>query len=169
MVTLRLSTGASGRVSGPHGAHPDGVLAAVPGHPVLPLHERVGAAVRRAIATGEVGPGDALPTARELADAFAVHPNTVLRAYRALRDEGTIELRAGRGAHVSRSVAGRAAGAVAGRVALREQLDTLLHEAARHGVGLRELLALVRERHGAAAGERAHRRSDACPSDGKGS
>jgi GntR family transcriptional regulator len=139
MTTLRFSTTAGG---------------------ALPLHERVGAAVRRAIATGEIGPGDALPTARELADAFGVHANTVLRAYRALRDEGTIELRAGRGAHVSRAVAGHSAGAVAGRVALREPLDGLVDAAARHGVSLDELLALVGERHAALQGTRDDRTDD---------
>jgi GntR family transcriptional regulator len=140
MTTLRISTIAGG---------------------ALPLHERVGAAVRRAIADGEVGPGDALPTARELADAFGVHANTVLRAYRALRDEGTIELRAGRGAHVSRAVAGRVTGAVTGRVALRESLDALVDTAARHGVQLDELLSLVGERHAALVGRRGRLTDDA--------
>jgi GntR family transcriptional regulator len=117
----------------------------------LPLHERVAAAVRRAIASGEVGPGDALPTARELADVFAVHPNTVLRAYRSLRDEGTIELRAGRGAHVSRAVTGRTGSAVVGQLALRSELDALVLAAARQGVGQQELVSLVRSRHAALA------------------
>jgi GntR family transcriptional regulator len=52
----------------------------------MPLHEQVEAAVRRAIADGEAGPGDGLPPARDLAKVLGVNPNTVLRALRALRD-----------------------------------------------------------------------------------
>lgn len=102
----------------------------------LPLHERVAAAVRRAIATGAVGPGDALPTALQVADALGVHRNTVLRAYRMLRDEGTIELRAGRGARVRRPAPPREA--------LREEIDALLRAAAREGLDPDEAAELVR-------------------------
>jgi len=106
----------------------------------LPLHERVAASVRRAIADGAVVPGDALPTTLQVADALGVHRNTVLRAYRALRDEGTIELRAGRGARVRRAAH---AGAL-----LRAEIDALLRAAAREGIDLQETADLVREAAG---------------------
>ena len=102
----------------------------------LPLHERVAAAVRRAIAVGAVGPGDPLPTALQVADALGVHRNTVLRAYRALRDEGTIELRAGRGARVRR--------AAPARELLREEIDALIRAAAQQGLDVEEAAELVR-------------------------
>jgi len=102
----------------------------------LPLHERVAAAVRRAIADGAVMPGDALPTALQVADALGVHRNTVLRAYRALRDEGTIDLRAGRGARVRRPVA-------TGDL-LHAEVTALLHAAAREGLDPDEAAELVR-------------------------
>jgi DNA-binding transcriptional regulator YhcF (GntR family) len=102
----------------------------------LPLHERIAAAVRRAIADGGVATGDALPTALQVADALGVHRNTVLRAYRMLRDEGTIELRAGRGARVQRppTVVD----------VLREEVDALLRAAAREGLDADEAADLVR-------------------------
>jgi len=106
----------------------------------LPLHERIAAAVRRAIADGMAGPGDGLPTALQVADALGVHRNTVLRAYRTLRDEGTIELRAGRGAHVRRAAS---SGAL-----LREEVDALLRAAARAGLDTDDVVALVRGRVG---------------------
>ena len=102
----------------------------------LPIHERIAAAVRRAIADGSVGPGDALPTALQVADALGVHRNTVLRAYRMLRDEGTIDLRAGRGAHVRRSAPARDV--------LREEIDGLLRAAAREGLDAEQAARLVR-------------------------
>jgi len=61
-----------------------------------PLHEQVAAAIRRAIADGEAGPGDRIPQARDLATVLGVNRNTVLRALRLLRDEGLLEMGRGR-------------------------------------------------------------------------
>jgi len=64
------------------------------------LHEQVAAEIRRAIAEGEAKPGDRLPPARHLAAVMGVNTNTVLRALRALRDEGLLEMRPRRGIRV---------------------------------------------------------------------
>jgi GntR family transcriptional regulator len=64
------------------------------------LHEQVAAEIRRAIAEGEAKPGDRLPPARHLAAVIGVNTNTVLRALRALREEGLLELRPRRGIRV---------------------------------------------------------------------
>ena len=59
----------------------------------VPLHEQVAAALRRAIADGEAGPGERLPPARDLAAVLGVNANTVFRALWALREEGLVEFR----------------------------------------------------------------------------
>ena len=64
------------------------------------LHEQVAAEIRRAIAEGEAKPGDRIPPARHLAAVTGVNTNTVLRALRALREEGLIEMRPRRGIRV---------------------------------------------------------------------
>lgn len=64
------------------------------------LHEQVAAEIRRAIAEGEAKPGDRLPPARHLAAVMGVNANTVLRALRALQDEGLLEMRPRRGIRV---------------------------------------------------------------------
>lgn len=65
-----------------------------------PLYAQLVAALRRTIVDGEVPPGEKLPSAGELATALELNRNTVLRAYRELRDEGLVELRRGRGATI---------------------------------------------------------------------
>jgi GntR family transcriptional regulator len=102
-----------------------------------PLHERIASAVRGAIADRDVAIGDRLPATRDVAEQLDVNINTVLRAYRQLRDEGLVELRRGRGAIVRGRV---------DRAALTPLVDGLLEEAARTGMQLPELLALVEER-----------------------
>ncbi|WP_258174841.1 GntR family transcriptional regulator [Actinopolyspora mortivallis] len=102
-----------------------------------PLHERVAAAVRRAVASGELVRGSRLPTARELADRFGVNTNTVLRGYRQLSGEGLIELRRGRGAVVVGE---------ADLARLNRLVDELLAEAARVGMSRGELVALLTRR-----------------------
>jgi GntR family transcriptional regulator len=69
----------------------------------LGLHEQVAAELRRAIAEQQAKPGERLPPARDLAAVLGVNRNTVLRALRALRDEGLLEFRRGRGVTVAGS------------------------------------------------------------------
>ncbi|MGR2751707.1 GntR family transcriptional regulator [Agromyces arachidis] len=79
-----------------------------------PLHRQISSGIRAAIVDGRLAGGERLPAARELAASVGVNMHTVLRAYRALRDEGLIELHRGRGAVVLVRLGGH--GALAGAI-----------------------------------------------------
>jgi GntR family transcriptional regulator len=98
------------------------------------LHEQVAAEIRRAIADGEAKPGDRLPPARHLAAVMGVNTNTVLRALRALRDEGLLEMRPRRGI----SVVGTPAESV-----VRGKVAELVQLARRQGYTRADLLQMI--------------------------
>lgn len=66
----------------------------------LGLAEQIVVTVRQAVVRGELSPGELLPTSKELARVLGVDPNTVLAAYRQLREEQVLEFRRGRGVRV---------------------------------------------------------------------
>jgi GntR family transcriptional regulator/MocR family aminotransferase len=66
-----------------------------------PLHRQVYDAVRSAILTGRLRPGERLPATRTLADDLGLSRMTVAQAYDQLRSEGYIEGRHGSGTYVA--------------------------------------------------------------------
>ncbi|MEW2138894.1 GntR family transcriptional regulator [Streptomyces sp. NPDC005409] len=101
-----------------------------------PLHEQVAGAIRRAIAEGECAPGDRLPPARDLSLALGVNANTVLRGLRALRDEGVLEFRRGRGVTVAQGADQRSE--------LLERARELVADAGRLGYAKSDLIEMIR-------------------------
>jgi DNA-binding transcriptional regulator YhcF (GntR family) len=59
------------------------------------------AQLRAAVADGELGPGDAFPSIRDLAEATGVSVNTVRAAYARLENEGLVRTEHGRGTFVA--------------------------------------------------------------------
>ena len=66
----------------------------------VPFYRQIIEQVKFAVARGLLGPGDRLPTVRQLAVDLAVNPNTVVRAYRELEMERVIETQQGSGTFV---------------------------------------------------------------------
>jgi DNA-binding transcriptional regulator YhcF (GntR family) len=60
--------------------------------------------VRQAMRLGLLGPGDQLPTVKDVVARVAINPNTVLKAYRELEYEGLVSPRPGVGTFVTRSL-----------------------------------------------------------------
>jgi GntR family transcriptional regulator len=59
---------------------------------------------KQALRLGLLNPGDQLPTAKEVVEATAINPNTVLKAYRELDREGLVEARRGLGTFIRRTL-----------------------------------------------------------------
>ncbi|GGS31423.1 GntR family transcriptional regulator [Streptomyces nojiriensis] len=59
---------------------------------------------KQALRLGLLEPGDKLPTAREVVEATAINPNTVLKAYRELEREGLVEAKRGLGTFIRKSL-----------------------------------------------------------------
>jgi GntR family transcriptional regulator len=66
----------------------------------VPIYRQLVTQAVLAILSGDLRPGDKLPSTRELARRFAIHPNTVSAGYRQLEREGWTENRSGSGVYV---------------------------------------------------------------------
>ena len=66
----------------------------------IPIYLQIKEQLRRAIQGRVLGPGEQLPTVRQMAAHLVVNPNTVARAYRELEQEGYIDPRRGVGTFV---------------------------------------------------------------------
>ncbi|WP_285697424.1 HD domain-containing protein [Actinomadura sp. NBRC 104412] len=65
-----------------------------------PANVQIAASIRAAILTGEIEPGEQLPSTHELADYFGVARMTVQNAVRSLKEEGWVDSRVGSGVYV---------------------------------------------------------------------
>lgn len=66
----------------------------------VPFYRQIVEQVKFAIARGDLGPGDRLPTVRQLAVDLSINPNTVIRGYRELEIEGVLDTQQGSGTFV---------------------------------------------------------------------
>ncbi len=101
------------------------------------IYRQVASSVRRAIADGQLRPGDRLPAARELALSLSINFHTVRRAYAELVAEGLVDMRPGRGAVV--------VGGGAGWANLRSIAEKLAAEARQLGLSRIEVSTLLEE------------------------
>jgi len=65
-----------------------------------PIYIQIMEQIRQMVASGELQPGDQLPTVRQLATDLRINWNTVARAYKLLDEAGLISSQRGRGTYV---------------------------------------------------------------------
>jgi GntR family transcriptional regulator len=103
------------------------------------LQDQVAACVVRGVHSGELAVGEQLPPAAELAAAMSVDRNTVLAAYRQLRESGVLEFRRGRGARIAGT-------ARPGDLApVREAVQSVVELARRYGLDSEDVVTLIKE------------------------
>jgi GntR family transcriptional regulator len=110
-----------------------------------PIYAQLERALRAAIATGRLRPGDQLPTVRQLAVELKVNANTVARVYGELERAGVIETRRGVGSFVSAEGRSEARSASEKAKRLRAFATHVLADAERAGFTVDEVLNALRE------------------------
>ena len=66
----------------------------------IPIYLQIVEQVRQQLVSGNLKPGDQLPTVRSLASELRINFNTVSRAYRLLDEAGIISTQQGRGTYI---------------------------------------------------------------------
>ena len=105
-----------------------------------PIYAQLERGLRAAMATGRLGPGDQLPTVRQLAVELSVNANTVARVYAELERAGVIETRRGVGSFISATPAQARSPREHGR-RLRALVTRMLADAADAGFTLDDVVA----------------------------
>lgn len=114
-----------------------------PKHP-LPIYAQLDRALRAAIATGRLTPGEQLPTVRQLAVELSVNANTVARVYLDLERAGVLEARRGVGTFVAMQQPAIAAGSNR-EGELRAIVRRALDEAAAKGFSVKDVVRQIRQ------------------------
>ena len=110
----------------------------------LPIYAQIVDGIRHLVATGEMKPGEQLPTVRDLAAQLHVHANTVARAYDLLDQAGVISAQQGRGCFVADQPDSEQLGAHR-RQALQSIVDRALLEALSLGYTTSEIEETFRQ------------------------
>ena len=71
----------------------------------VPIYRQLATQVQLAVLSGDLKPGERLPSTRELARRFSIHPNTVSAGYRQLARDGWVEYRHGSGVYIQSEAA----------------------------------------------------------------
>ena len=106
-----------------------------------PIYRQLVDGVRRRVAAGQLRAGEEMPSVRELAQALAVNPMTVSKAFQVLEAAGVLERRRGLAMVVAEPAVPREA--AADRLALlRPTLERAAAEAQQLGLTPRQALGL---------------------------
>lgn len=109
----------------------------------IPIYRQIVDQVRRQMAGGGLSPGQELPSVRALAQAHAINPMTVSKAYSLLEAEGLLERRRGLGMVVA-DIA-QQGGRNARQNLLRPSLQAAAHQALQLGLSVQAALEIYEE------------------------
>src|SRR5688572_10464389 len=104
-----------------------------------PIYRQLKDRVIAMMLDGDLRPGDALPSVRQIAADYQLNPITVSRAYQELADESLVEKRRGLGMYVTDEAARKLLANERNRF-LTEEWPQVLERIARLGLQLEQLL-----------------------------
>ena len=111
----------------------------------VPVYRQLIDQVLGAIAGAAVGPGDRLPTVRQVAVDLAINPNTVVRAYKELEIRGVLTTQQGTGTFISNKRVKR------DEVERSRRLNRFVADVAARsgaeGFSVEEILTVLRDKH----------------------
>jgi GntR family transcriptional regulator len=110
----------------------------------VPIYRQIIDQVKSAMAMGALGPGDRLPTVRQLSVDLSVNPNTVSRAYNELELTGLVETHMGSGTFIGNRQVER--DDVERRRILDQICQEFLSRASSHGFTLDDLVENLKQR-----------------------
>ena len=110
-----------------------------------PIYMQVADSVKEKIVTGEISPGEKLPSGRDLALAYTINPNTAARVYQILEQEQVSFTRRGLGTFVTEDPE---------RIRLlrsemaEQLLDQFMNGIERLGITKEEAIDMIKEKEG---------------------
>jgi GntR family transcriptional regulator len=107
----------------------------------VPIYEQIVSQVVFAVAGGDLGPGDLVPSVRDLAAELVINPNTVARAYQELERLGVVETRRGLGMAVTAEAPKRCRDRR--KESVRERIREAVREAVAAGLSSDDVQKLV--------------------------
>ncbi len=110
----------------------------------MPIYLQVVERIKERLASGQLKPGDQLPTVRSLAMDLRVNFNTIARAYRILDEAGIISTQQGRGTYILDAPLPETAEAMR-QQALKDLTRRYIADAERLNATLGEVLNLLKE------------------------
>lgn len=108
----------------------------------IPASDQVVYAVKKAVASGQLQPGDTFPSVRAISQEFRINPNTAHKAVAILTSEGFLEVHPGVGTVIAKNPK---ATEEQRKELLGTTVEQLVVEARRFSIDLPELLDAVRE------------------------
>ena len=110
----------------------------------IPIYLQVVERIKERLASGELRPGDQLPTVRSLAQELRVNFNTIARAYRLMDESGIISTQQGRGTYILEMPPPELLGSIRAK-ALDDLTQRYIADAERLGVAPQELSGRLNE------------------------
>ena len=106
----------------------------------IPIYLQIILFIKRGMISGQIQPGDELPSRRVLSALLGVNPNTIQKAYRMLEEEGLVSSHAGAKSYV---VLDEATLTKIRAELLENAARTLIDAMKQMGLSKREALALI--------------------------